>query len=240
MYYEQSQKIIRIALTIVTALGTVVSPRIANTMANNKKEEVSKYIEKSFKFVWMIGIPIMFGIIAISNTIVPWFLGKGYEQSINLLRIGSLLIMAVGLNNVSGIQYLIPAKKQSLYTKSVAIGAAFNFISNLVLINYLKAEGAIIASVGAEILILLIQLYYIKDDINIKVVYRGSVKYIISGIIMFLICTFIGIKVAPTVLGTMIQIIVGISSYGICLIILKDEFIFNILATLKNKLKKEK
>ena len=133
--YEQSQKIIRIALTIVTALGTVVSPRIANTMANNKKEEVNRYIERSFKVVWMIGIPIMLGIMAISNTVVPWFLGEEYEQSIILLRIGALLIMAVGLNNVSGIQYLIPAKKQSLYTKSVAIGAVFNFLFNLVLIN---------------------------------------------------------------------------------------------------------
>lgn len=238
--YEQSQKIIRIALTIVTALGTVVSPRIANTMANNKKEEVNGYISRSFRFVWMIGIPIMFGIMAISNTVVPWFLGKGYEQSINLLRIGSILIMAVGLNNVSGIQYLIPAKKQNLYTKSVAIGAIFNFIFNLVLIRYLKAEGAIIASVGAEILILIIQLYYIKDDIDVNMVYRGSLKYIISGIIMFLTCYFIGIKVLPTILGTMIQITVGIALYGICLIILKDEFIFNILNMLNNKLKKEK
>ena len=50
----KSQKIIKMSLTIVTAFGTVVAPRIANTIANAQKEEVNKYLEKSFKFLTTI------------------------------------------------------------------------------------------------------------------------------------------------------------------------------------------
>ena len=38
--YEQSQKIVKTALTLVTALGTVVAPRIANILENDGKKEV--------------------------------------------------------------------------------------------------------------------------------------------------------------------------------------------------------
>lgn len=236
--YEQSQKIIKMSLTIVTAFGTVVAPRIANTIANAQKEEVNKYLEKSFKFAWMIGIPIMFGIIAVSETLVEWFLGPGYEQSINLLRIGALLIMAIGLNNVSGIQYLIPAKKQNIYTTSVIAGAIFNFFANLILIKTLKAEGAIIASVLAEFLILFVQLYYVRKDINVKNVYKNTFKYLISGCIMFIVCFFIGRCMPKNMVTTMVQVISGITIYGICLIILKDEFVYNILSMLRTKLRR--
>ena len=37
-YYEQAQKIIKIILTIITSLGTVMMPRIANIFADGEKE----------------------------------------------------------------------------------------------------------------------------------------------------------------------------------------------------------
>lgn len=233
--YEQSQKIIKMSLTVVAALGTVIAPRIANAIANKKDEEVKTLLEKSFKFVWMLGVPIMLGIIAISNTIVAWFLGEGYEQSVTLLKIGSLLVMAMGLNNITGMQYLIPAKKQKIYTKSVIFGAITNFVLNLILINVLKAEGAIIASVIAEFTVLLIQIYYIRNDFDIRIVYKGCTKYIISGIIMFFVCYLIGMIMQPTLITTMLQIMIGAIIYGIILIMLKEEFVYGVLITIRTK-----
>lgn len=238
--YEQSQKIIKMSLTFVTALGVVVSPRIANIIANKKEEEVESHLERSFRVVWLLGIPIALGIVAVSDTLVEWFLGAGYESSKTLLKIGALLTIAIGLNSVSGMQYLIPAKKQRWYTNSVVIGAVFNFFLNLILIRMLKAEGAIIASVLAEFLILFIQLYYIRNDFDIKIVYRNSSKYIVSGIVMFVITYIIGRIMRPTMMTTIIQVSIGATIYGILLLIMKDEFVYNILLNVKNRVIKEK
>ena len=43
-YYEQAQKIIRLLLTIVTSLGAVMVPRMANTYAKGDKEQFKKYL----------------------------------------------------------------------------------------------------------------------------------------------------------------------------------------------------
>jgi O-antigen/teichoic acid export membrane protein len=39
-YYEQGQKVIRLLLTIVTSLGVVMVPRMANTFAKGNKKLV--------------------------------------------------------------------------------------------------------------------------------------------------------------------------------------------------------
>lgn len=237
--YEQSQKIVKLALSIITALGTVVAPRIANTISNGEKEKISGYIENSFTFVWFLGLPIMFGLMSVSNSLTAWFLGEGYEKSATLIKIGALLIMAIGLNNVTGIQYLIPAKKQNKYTKSVVIAAFINFILNCILIPKFKSSGAIIASVIAEFSIVFIQLYDVRKDFDLKIVVKNCYKFIVSSIIMFIPIFIMGYKMKPTIKTTIIQIIIGIIIYFASLIILKEKYIYQFLDKIRKKLKKQ-
>lgn len=233
--YEQSQKIIKTALTIVTSLGTVVAPRIANTISKGQDTEVNKYLKQSFMFVWFLGFPIMLGLMAISQSLVPWFLGEGYDESVKLIMVGSLLVMAIGLNNVTGIQYLIPAKKQNLYTKSVVIAAILNFVLNLILIPHFRAMGALLASIIAEFSIVVTQLIDTRKVIDFKIIFKGSWKYIVSGIIMFIPTFIIGNILPHKISTTTIQLIVACIIYGIILIIIKDDFIYALVSKLKNK-----
>ena len=62
-FYEQGQKVIRLLLTIITSLGVVMIPRVANTFANGDKEKINEYMKMSFRFVFFLAFPIMFGII---------------------------------------------------------------------------------------------------------------------------------------------------------------------------------
>lgn len=238
--YEQSQKIIKTALTVVTALGTVVAPRIANIISNKNDEDVENYLQNSFRFVWLLGFPIMIGLMAVSRTLVPWFLGEGYEKSILLIMVGAPLIMAIGLNNVTGIQYLIPAKKQNLYTKSVVIAAVLNFVLNLALIPHLKSVGALLASVIAEFSIVIVQLIDVRKDFNIRIVMNNSAKYIISSIIMFIPTYLIGTYLEASIVTTLIQVMVGGAIYGVMLIVLKDIFVINTLKNLTSRILKNK
>lgn len=154
--------------------------------------------------------------------------------------IGAPLIMAIGLNNVTGIQYLIPARKQNLYTKSVAVAAVLNFVLNLMFIPHLKAIGALLASVIAELSIVIVQLIDVKKDFDIKIVLRNSLKYIISGIIMFIPIYILGLYFEASIITTLIQIILGAFVYGIMLIILKDSFVLNITKFITSKIFKNK
>lgn len=238
-YYEQSQKIVKMALAIVTAFGTVMAPRIANAVSNKKINEVKENLYSSFNVVWFLGIAITFGLIGISENLVPWFFGEGYNNVIYLIMILAPLNLAIGLNNVSGVQYLIQVKKQNIFSYTVIAGAILNFSLNLVGIKMFKAYGAAIASVLSEILILLLQLVYMKKKDNFKIfpIFKMSLKYLISGIIMFIVVFILGKYLSSNMLSTAIQIVVGGITYIIMLLLIKDEFVRKILNQIIKKIK---
>lgn len=185
-YYEQSQKIIYLLLTILTSLGTIMMPRIATLVSKKENDKISDMIEKSFDFVFMIGIPLALGICMISKYLIPLYLGVGYDTSIYLLRYMSPIILIVGLSNITGIQLLIPLGKQKQYNISVVTGAIINLIFNIILIMNFGVYGAVISSVFSELIIFIIQLLLVKKNLKLHLNFKNIFKYIFAAILMII------------------------------------------------------
>ena len=236
-YYDQGQKIIKILLAVITSLGTVMLPRIANTYSRGEKEEITRYMKKSFNMVFLLAFPMIFGIIAVSKAFVPIFFGPGYEKVVILINVISPIILLIGLSNVTGTQYLLPTKRQKEFTTSVICGAVVNFILNSCLIWKYGAIGASIGTVIAELTVTIVQLYFVRNDFNIKKIAGLSKNYIIASIVMFIVCLFIGRTINDNLMSIVAQVIIGGLIYGMCLLILKDEFIKEILNKIETKIK---
>lgn len=223
-YYEQSQKIIKAALTIVTALGTLMIPKISNIFAKGDKNQLKDNIILSFNFTLFLAFSIMFGIVAISYDFVPWFYGPGYNQVKYLLIVFSPMVLFIGVSNILGVQYLVPTKKQNLLTISVVSASLINVLMNMLLIPIYKSTGAAIASVIAEFSVCLIQFYFVRKTINIFDILRLSTKYLISGLVMCIVVIFVSRFLPATIIATIIEIVVGTIIYIGVLVILKDDF----------------
>ena len=238
-YYEQAQKVIKAALTVITALQTVMNSRIANAYAKKDQKEIKKCLESSFNFVWFLTIPMMFGLIAISSKFVPWYYGKGFDGVIPITIATAPILIPMGLNGITGIQYLVQIGKQKVYTISVTVGAVVNILLNLVLIYFFGGVGATIASVIAETTILCIQLRYFKDQFTLLEILKLSTKCLISGIVMFIVVTLLVNYMSVSIINTVIEVIIGIIVYLLMLIILKYQFLKDlysqIIRGIKNK-----
>ena len=233
-YYEQSQKIIKILLAVITSMGTVMLPRISNNFANGEKESINEYIKKSFNIVFLLAFPMIFGIIAISQRFVPVFFGDGFEKVGLIMKVISPIILIIGMSNVVGMQYLLPTKRQKEFTISVICGAIINFVLNIILIMQFKSIGASIATVIAEITVVIVQIYFIRKEFDIKNIIKISKNYLISSIIMFIICTIVINFIYSNVISILIGVITGVITYLICLLFLKDRFIIEIINKIKN------
>lgn len=233
-YYEQSQKIIRVLLTLVTSLGTVMVPRMANMFANGEKKQINDCMKKSFNFTYLLSFPIMFGLIAISKDFVPWFFGPGYEKVVVLMNIITPIILLMGIANIIGTQYLLPTKRQKEFTLSVLAGVVVNFILNFIMINLWKSIGACIATVLSQLVVDLMQLHYVKNEINLKYMFKLGIKYLFASILMFIGCMSVRL-VFSGFICMMLQIIVGVLIYFGILIYFKDKFIYMIINKVKDK-----
>ncbi len=243
-YYEQSQKIVKMLLTIVTSLGTVMLPRIANKFANGKKEEIKENIYQSFEFVYFLAIPLTCGVISVAPIFIPLFLGQAFEKSSILTSIISPIILIIGLSNVIGTQYLLPTKKQKQFTISVVAGAFCNLILNGMLIPRLLSIGAAIATLLAESVVTLVQFYMIRNEFSIIKILKKSKDYWLAGIGM-LILNFLYQKLLLTNVKPVIQLFIlvglgGITYITILIIILKNKYMIECLTKLKEKIKTRK
>ena len=236
-FYEQAQKMIKLLITISTSLGTVMVPRMANTFARGDKKKLIEYINMSFRFVLILVFPLMFGMVSVANKFVPIFYGSGYEKVIILINIIVPIVLAIGLSNVIGTQYLLPTKKQKEYTISVTVGAFVNFILNMIFIRLWKSVGASIATVIAEFTVTGVQFYMIRKEIKFVDIIKLMKNYVVSGLIMLCISVIIGKIINNNIVSITIQILVAVLVYFTVLIVLKDEMIIDGVKIIKDKLK---
>lgn len=238
-YYEQGQKIVKIVMALVTSLGTVMLPRIANLFKLNKMDKVKSYLSKSYRFVSFLAFPMALGLMAISCNLVPWFFGNGYDKVIpNMMVISPILIM-IALSNIIGTQYLLPIGRQKEYTLSVITGCCVNGIMNLILIPRFLSIGAAIATVIAETSVTGVQIYFTRRDFDFKKIFRENSKYIISALCMFVITYFVAKRMPSSIINTFICVVIGGGVYIGILLLMKDEQIFEVIGMFRKKLNKK-
>ena len=214
-YYENSQKIVKIILTIATAIGTVMMPKIANTVATGDMKKVKYYIQNSFFFVSALSIPLMFGLMGVAKELSPWFFGENFKGIENLIILSSLIILAISWSNVLGMQLLVPLNRTRDFTISVTAGAVINFILNIIFLKHLGAIGACLSTIVAETTVTTLQFYLIKDFIKASKLINQVLIFIPAAIVMFVVVRIIGSYLGAGIITNIIQGICGVITYFI-------------------------
>ena len=114
-----------------------------------------------------------------------------------------------------------------------------NFIFNLILIPKLASAGAIIASFIGELVIVLVQIYYVKTNINLKEFFKQSRNYIIASMAMLIVIPLSSF-LRNSILSTAIIISLSAIIYFITLFILKDDTFINVVNKIKDKIKSKR
>lgn len=228
-YYEQTQKIIKIAYTVLVSLNTVMSARMSYLFAKDKKDEIIDKLEKALAFIVVLGIPLVFGVSGIASNFVPWFFGDGYDAVVILLILSSPLIVIMSIHNFLSAQYLIPSGQRVRSTKGVITGAVINLLLNALLIPRYHAVGAVIATLVAETSICVVYFYMSKEYVPVSTLFKFMPKPLASAIVMTAWVCFIGIHQRGSILITIIQVVSGSVIYFGLLVILRDKFTIAIL-----------
>lgn len=224
--YEYAERIQNIPQSMITALGTVMLPRMSNLVSRGEKIKAKQYIDKSIQFILFTSIPIALGIIAVSKELVPLFLGNEYIKTGEILQFLVITIIFVSWANVIRTQYLIPQEKDRIFIISVIIGAIINFGLNLLLISKYQSVGATISTIIAEFLVMLYQIIKTRKELNVKMHFKYFLEFFIKGMIMFVTVILIREILHDTLVSIVIQILVGVVIYGI----LNYKYIFEILS----------
>lgn len=212
-YYDYSDKLIKLVLAIVTSIGTVMLPHIANLYARKKMKQVKEYLYISFDFVLFIAIPMCFGIAALATSLAPWFFGSEFTMVNKLLMIEAPVIILIGLSDVIGQQYLLPTNQARTYTVSVVLGAVTNIVINIPLILKYGVYGAMIATLLSELTVTSYQLIKVRTALKLSKLFANVGKYMFAAVIMFMQVYVLNICVKISAISLFFQIIIGLLIY---------------------------
>lgn len=238
-YYENAEKIINIPMTLITALGTVMLPRMSNIVAKGEIEKVNSYISKSIVFVMFMSFAMCFGLIGIGYNFAPLYFGNSFQKTGILIMLLATTIPFLSFANVIRTQYLIPREKDKIYIISVSLGAITNLILNFVLIPKFSSIGACMGTIAAEITVMAYQTFSVRKELTINKYIKSIVPFLLKAIIMFICIYPINYININNFIKLLIQGIIGVIIYGI----LNFKYIYNVLGIkeiLNKFLKKEK
>jgi O-antigen/teichoic acid export membrane protein len=232
-YFDQSDKMIKMILAVVTATGTVMLPHVANAFMKGEVEKTKQFLYNSFSFVTALSVPMMFGIAAVARKFVPLFFTDKFLAVTPLMMIESIVILLIAWSNALGTQYLLPTNQNGAFTKSVVLGAVVNIVVNVPFIMLWGALGATMSTVLSEIAVTGYQLFVIRRQINYWNLFTDTGKYILAGFLMFISVFALDTKLPNSWLMLIIEVIIGISIYATLLIIMKTKIVKDAKSMLK-------
>lgn len=238
-YYSQADKIVTLALTIISSFIAVLLPRISALYASGEKVQLEKFINKALDYIFLLSLPMLVGCLIVIDEFVPVFFGSGYAPVIQVIQVLSILYVILSLGRLFGT-LLIAEDKQNRYTLAVTIASIVNFGFNVTFLKYtsLGAIGVSLASVLAECMATLIQFYYVRDVISKKLLLTSVKKYIFSTITMAIVLIILRIIMKSNIVMLLIQVIIGVGIYFGILIIKKDPIVCSVIQQFMKRLKK--
>ncbi len=212
-FYGNTDKLMRIPLGVITALGTVMMPHMAHMVASGDREKSKEVIENSMIFVMCMGCALAFGLAGVGRNFAPIFFGEEFKACGTLIIFLSPTILSLSWANVIRMQYLIPNKMDTEFTISTVIGAVVNVIVNALLIPHYGALGAIIGTVLAETSLTIYQTYTVRKFLPIGRFLRETLPFLFTGLVMCLVVNGLGNMLGQGIGVLLIQIVVGAILY---------------------------
>ena len=183
--YDQALKLVNILLTLVTSLGSVMLPRVANLLSTGDHKAVNKMHQMSFLIYNLVIFPIIAGMLIVNDDFVQFFLGQDFQDAKYAIAIMIFRMFFIGWTNIMGIQILIPHNKNKEFMISTTIPAIVSVGLNLLLLPKLGYIGAAIVSVLTEALVWAIQLYFTRNYLKEVPFLASTVKIIGASALMY-------------------------------------------------------
>lgn len=188
-YYELSTKA-TIPKNIVSTLGTVMCPNIAKLFSEGKKEEAIRKFKRSLQISMVSSYFAAFGIASVAPEFAPWFWGNGFDICAPLMTGLAFTIPVWTVGEVIRNQYLLPTGKDNQYMSAFLIGVFVNIVGCLILIPFFGSIGAVISMVFAELVMSVVQNFYIRKEISIRQPLLSTIPYFSIGILMCMVTRF--------------------------------------------------
>lgn len=215
-YFDYAEKISKLPLSLITALGAAVLPRMSQIVGSGQIEYGKKLVGTTMWFMLACAFALCFGIVGVAPSFCPAFFGEGYEACIPLMSVLAFIIPTICVTNVIGNQYMLPCHRDQEYTASVFVGAIVNVVVNILIIPVLGAMGAAIGSILSEVSVMIVQGWSVREDLDLRSYARDALPFFLIGMLMAFILRLVDSAIygsCSRIMALGIEFVIGAAIY---------------------------
>ena len=182
--YENAEKIIYCLSGFISAIGTVMMPKVSHMWKMGEKEKIAGHIDRSMELILCMVSALAFGLAAVADRFAPLFYGEDFRYSGTLMIPLAFTLIMIGFANVIRTQVVLPQERDHIFVKSVCAGAVVNLIANACLIPSMKSMGAVVGTLLAEMTVPTVQYLILRKELPYRQYLKYAAVYAVFGGIM--------------------------------------------------------
>jgi len=218
-FFQNAENIVTLPTFITTAIVTVMLPYASNLIAKGDGDENRQLLYSTLKYTSVLNMAMTFGMFAIAADFIPWYLGAGFSRSAELVMILAPMIFFNGFSSILRYQHMIPSEMDRANLISMFGGAGVDILASLLLIPKFGAAGAAVATVVAYCATLLLQILYVRKQLNLKLVFRSFAPTVLFGAAMLAVVKLVaGLPLRPLLL-ILVELACGAAVYLVCTVL---------------------
>ena len=230
-YYYSADKIIRMIVSIFTALTTVMIPKLNNIIEQKGSSEYILLVQKLLTIVITLGIPLSFFVYLVAEPMIMLLAGKDFSNSIFCIQVLSPVILIVALAQIFVILILSVNRRDKEMVILSTIGVSISLIINVTLIPYFAEKATAYSQLSAEFFVTVISFFLARRYLNFNFPVRKFVLNILL-VIPFALITYLSMKLSDSIFFQLIFSGIVCAMYFLFyqLVLIKDEFVGKLVA----------
>ncbi|NOY49707.1 MAG: oligosaccharide flippase family protein [Chlorobi bacterium] len=204
-----------ITAILVTGFDYAFMPRLMSEWDRSNPEIGQLLVGKILKIYCLIGLPIIFGVIALGEDIIVLLASQKYSGAVFILPYvitgevlkGLLTPMTVGL---------MVSEKTKVLAKLTLFAAIVNILLNVAFVPLLGLKGAALSTLISYAMLLALGVKASSKLLKIKFPWISFLKYFISAVVMFIFLEFVKINI-------LFSVFTGLLLYSVTLMAIDKE-----------------
>ncbi|EHJ52327.1 flippase [Streptococcus macacae] len=237
-YYSAAVKVKQILVSVVTSLGAVLLPRLSFYHEQQKHMEFKLLVEKALSFVFVLSVPLTLFFIIDAKESILFLSGTNFLPAILPMQLLMPTVLFIGISNLMGMQILVPTQRERLVVISTIIGAIVDVLLNIMMIPLFGAAGAAIVGSLAELTVVLVQLYFLRDLILPMLKRIGLWKIALSSAAAIIVTVLFKNTISLRIFFMLVSTgFIFFAIYGLGLLLTKEKFTNETLRSMLGRFK---
>ncbi|MBD5069158.1 MAG: oligosaccharide flippase family protein [Lactobacillus sp.] len=212
-FYSNSLTLVTILVTLVTSVDEALLPRMSSLNAKGDEKQMHAILQKTIHLSMYFTIPLMFGIVVVTDQLVDWFFGYKFNFIKSIIPIFAPLVVIMPLGISIARQYLVPKGEIKSYNLSVIYSAIISVIINIILVPKYGIYGSIIATMVSETLVTVVRVVDLLKNTTFRFEYSRIIKIILCSGVMAVTVFYFTNSWSSSIVTTLLQGMLGAVVY---------------------------